>query len=188
MSDTTDTTTATTEGEGGDNLKQLRKAAEDGRAARTEAETLRRENMFLKAGVDPEATRLHKMLFQTFQGDDIEALKAEARELGIKLPGDAPAPPTADPAVQQFQQTRDALNGGNGTPAGAAPQSTPDPIDAAYAKFYQDLNVGRPRDEAALEAMNSVLAAGASGDKRVIFDPVKWMQNAHPAVPTGVNR
>ncbi len=185
-----DTSDTNTTDEGTDNLKQLRKAAEDGKAARADLALVRKENLFLRAGIDPEGTRLTKMLFAQWDGEDVEALKTEARELGIKLPGDAPQADTEtpDPATQNFQQARHALTGADGTPAGAAPQSTPDPIDAAYAGFYKDLSAGRPRDEAALEALNKVMAAGANGDKRVIFDPRKWMETAHPAVPHGTGR
>lgn len=184
---TTEPTTPNAEPSPNDaNLAQLRQSAADGKQARAELATARKENLFLRAGIDPQGNKLAQMLFNQWEGEDLAALKAEARDLGIKMPEDAPPPPDPDQGAQAFQSARDVLTGAAGTPAGAAPASTPNPIDAAYAEFYASLNRGVPREEAGLEALNRVMAAGASGDKRVQFDAVEWMKNAHPAVPVGL--
>ena len=171
----------------GDNLKSLREAAERGKAAQTEAARLQKENLFLRAGIDPEGTRLNKLLFTTFDGADVAALKAEARELGIKLPEDA-TPPPADNSdnLAGIQRARQSLNTDTGTPAGGLPQTTPHPIDGALAAFHASVDQGVPREDAAAVALNAVMAAGAAGDKRVIFNPREWMENAHPAMPAGM--
>ncbi|MCO1498224.1 hypothetical protein, partial [Limosilactobacillus reuteri] len=59
----------------------LREAARLGKEAQARAEQLARENLFLRAGVDLDS-KVGKMLFKTWEGDDIDALKAEAGELG----------------------------------------------------------------------------------------------------------
>lgn len=158
----------------------LRAAAEAGKVAVAELARMRRENLFLKAGIDPEGNRAAQLLFKTFEGDDIEALKAEALELGIKLPG--AETPATDELDQSAQTMRTQLRGG--AAAGGASTPTPDPITETYEQFHADLQSGTPRDRAAVNAVDRVLRAAVAGDERVIFNPTDWYAGASPSVPS----
>src|ERR1019366_972961 len=82
-------------------LKLLRQQLKESRGAAKEAASSKRELAFLKAGVDTE-TKAGKLLLKAYDGDlsDVEALKAEAAELGA-LRGPPPTgtelPQTPDP-------------------------------------------------------------------------------------------
>lgn len=156
-------------GEGGDNLAELRAAADRGRKAE-------RENAFLRAGVDLESP-VGKMFAKGFDGDiaDIDGLKASAKEVGAikEAPAAPPAnAPTAEELAataldQQQQRTRDALSGG--APSGDEPPATADPYDDALGNFHAEMAKGVPRDRAGLGAIDRLLDAAGKGDKRVFL-------------------
>jgi hypothetical protein len=149
-------------------IRSLRAAAEAGKTAQTELAQAKRELMFAKAGIDTD-TKLGSMLFKTFEGDDPEALKAEAAEVGYTIPGSQPRGATADDAQQG--QFRDNLATGR-TPD-AFKEGTPDPTETALSEFQQDLKRGVPRESAQLAAIDRVLVAGVIKDPRVVYNPPK---------------
>lgn len=157
-----------------DDIAGLRKAAKDGKAALTENETLRRELMFAKAGINTE-TRLGKMLLKTFEGTSLEELTAEAEEIGLLKSADAeqpaPQPDNDDAAQGEFRRN---LSGGQ---AGGE-QTSPDPITSALTEFHASTKNGMRREDAAVVAVDKVFKAAASGDKRAIFNPDEWSQKA----------
>lgn len=161
-----------------DDIAGLRKAAKDGKAALTENEQLRRELMFARAGIDTE-TRLGKMLLKTFEGSSLDELRAEAEEIGLIKPAttsrSADDDDDDDDSVQQ-QQVRQSLAGGAAT--GGADKTTPDPMTSALTNFHEQRKQGVRREDAALEVVDRVLSAAASGDKRVIFNPDDWSRKA----------
>jgi len=63
-------------------IRALRKAAEAGKKAQDELSQMKRELLFAKAGIDT-ASKIGGLLFKTWEGDDVESLKAEAMDLGI---------------------------------------------------------------------------------------------------------
>lgn len=169
-----------------DNIANLRKMAKDGKSAIERAAELERENLFLRAGVKLD-TKLGKMLFQTFTGDSIDALVAEATEIGL-LTGDKPpastptsnAPAGDDDDDQQMrrdqQRQRQTLTGG--TPGGQVSTETPHPVDDAYKGFHDDRAKGVRLENAQLAVIDKVLVAAGKGDKRVIFDQAAWDQQS----------
>ena len=161
-----------------DDMAGLRKAAKDGKAALTENETLRRELMFAKAGIDTE-TRLGRMLLKTFEGSSLDELRTEAEEIGLLKPvtnAGAARDDDDDDDNQAQQQVRRNLTGGAAT--GGADKSTPDPMSTALNNFHEQRKQGVRREDAALEVVDRVLSAAASGDKRVLFDPDAWSRQA----------
>lgn len=188
MSDTATQGTGTEQGtedgaSGGnqDNIRALRQSAEDGRAARAEADALKKELLFAKAGVDTES-KLGKMLLATWEGDlaDVDALKAEWAELSPgqsdgqhedKQPEQAKTPDGfQDPQGQQAH--RDMASGGNApTSDGAADR---DPVDVALDLFHS--NRGRPFEDRQVDALQSFVSAFVSGDPRTRFDAQAWAQ------------
>ena len=155
-----------------DNLAGLRKSAREGQAALKENETLRRQLMFTKAGIeidDPDS--VGALLFQTWNGgDDIEALKARATKVGaIKTaPTASPDDNTRGDEDQQRQSAYDSFSGG--APSGGTEDPGPDPTDKALRDFHDPVNRTKSREERQQDAITSVIAAGLRGDKRVIFD------------------
>lgn len=148
----------------GDNLKQLREAADRGR----KVPGLERELAFAKAGIDTDS-KLGKMLLATYEGDlGKEAIRAEATEIGL-LKAETPPEPDADEQKlnQQQQQTRNALTGG--APSGDEPPATAHPFDDSLGRFHTAMSQGVPRETAGLGAVDQILDAAGKGDKRVLL-------------------
>lgn len=155
-------------------IKSLRKAAEAGKKAQDELAQMKRELMFAKAGIDT-SSKIGALLFKTWDGEDIDALKSEAADLGIG-PASAPAPVEIPVEEKSQQQFRSNLNRGQAASVTEMPEM--DPYDDAYRLFQESRKAGTPLDDAALAAIDRVLVAAASGDKRAIFDPNDWARSA----------
>lgn len=155
-----------------ESLPGLRKAARDGKKATDALAQLQRENLFLKAGIDT-GTKLGAMLFKTFEGADIDELKAEATEIGA-LKAAEPDPPAPDPQreAQEAQrgQMYDALQ--TGQPGGSGEPPTEDPREKALKEYQLELRGGADEAAARAAGISKVLGAAAAGDKRVFFDKV----------------
>lgn len=151
-----------------DGPKALRQAAAEGAKAKAEAEALRREMAFLKAGIDTD-TKLGKLLLNSYDGElSVEAIKKEATEIGaIKVEAPAPEPFKADPADVELANARQALATG-ATPPEAI---SVDPYKAAFDKYYESAQSGSSRDNAMADAVSMILQAGAKGDARVLARP-----------------
>lgn len=147
-------------------IPSLRNAAKAGKAALSENAELKRALLFAKAGIDTDS-RLGSMLFKTWEGDDLDALKVEAQELGMYQSSQRGA--TAEDASQQdFRQSF-----ATGNAPGAYEEATPDPMDTALRQFQTDLKAGVPRNAAQLAAIDRVLVAGVNKDARVLYTPTK---------------
>lgn len=156
-------------------IRSLRKAAEAGKKAQDELQQMKRELMFAKAGIDT-SSKIGGLLFKTWEGDDIDALKSEAMDLGIG-PSVQAAPRTEVPAEERSQQEfRQTLGRGQSGAVTEMPEI--DPYEDAYRLFQDARKAGTPSDDAALAAIDRVLVAAASGDKRAIFDPNDWARSA----------
>ena len=155
-------------------IKSLRKAAEAGKQAQNELAEMKRELLFAKAGIDT-GSKIGKLLFKTWDGEDLDSLKTEAADLGI---GGVEAPRnTGVEAEERGQQdVRQTFAKGNV----GAPSEVPerDPFDEAYDLFHEARKRGTTMDDAGLAAIDRVLVAAASGDKRAIFDPNDWANQA----------
>lgn len=168
--------------EGG--ISQLRESARKGQHAVAENTDLKRQILFMKAGIDLD-TKLGKMLYRTFEGNDLDALKAEATELGML--GNSPSQADLDAeAERSAEDTRrssaqQSLSGGR---AGAPTiEEGLDPRHAALESFQIDLRQGVDRDEAQQNAISKVLSAAANGDRRVA-----WNHEAHLAAGREADR
>ena len=155
-------------------IRSLRKAAEAGKKAQEELSQMKRELMFAKAGIDT-SSKIGALLFKTWEGEDVDALKGEAAELGIGTPAASESSKEIPQDEREQQDFRNALRG----QAGAATDLPErDPYDEAYDLFHEARKVGRSLDDAGLAAIDRVLVAAASGDKRAIFDPNDWAREA----------
>ena len=161
-----------------DNLKQLRKMAEEGKSAQDELAATKRLLMFAKAGIDTD-TKLGNMLFKTFEGDSIDALRGEAEEIGLFKQA-APAAPadddTDDDTDQRAEQQRMRASLTQGRPAGADTPPTANPNDAAYEVFHQTMKSGGRREDAQAMALDVILKAAQAGDTRVLFNEQDWVE------------
>lgn len=185
MSDTaTQGTPATDDASAGNpDIRALRQAAEDGKTARTEATALKKELLFAKAGIDTES-RLGKLLFASWESDDVVELKTEWAELNptaAPAAGETPPPPKApeqtptppgfqDPQGQQ--EHRDNTQGGQ--PATGDQLGDKDPVDAAMELFWGQK--GRPMDDRQIDALGHFVGAFVKGDPRTRFDAKAWAQ------------
>lgn len=152
-------------------IRALRKAAEAGKKAQDELSQMKRELLFAKAGIDT-ASKIGGLLFKTWEGDDVESLKAEAMDLGI-VGGAEPASTAEIPAEEREQQDfRQNLNRGQAAAVTELPEM--DPYDEAYQLFHEARKRGTTMDDAGLAAIDRILVAASSGDKRAIFNPNDW--------------
>ena len=81
-------------------IKQLRQQLEDqGKALKT-GQAAERKLAFIEAGVDV-STKAGQLLFKSYDGDitDVDALKAEAEELGVYRGPATPPPPDEPPST-----------------------------------------------------------------------------------------
>lgn len=114
---------AGTDQQGPEGIKSLRDAAERGKRLEPENANLRRENAFLKAGINPEESKQLSYFYKGYEGDlTADAIKAAAIEAGYI------APPPVDPAVQQHQQGQAAVMA-----ASSGSEAQYDPAGAVYA-------------------------------------------------------
>jgi hypothetical protein len=151
-------------------IKELREAADRGRKASQELDTMKREMAFLKAGVDTDS-KAGQLLFKAYDGElDTELLRVEAEELGIlKDVQSAPRsePDSTEADVHVANQRRDLA-----ADSIAPDTQTESPYDAGHREFQKMIADGRPKDESAARFVHTVLeaASGANPDPRVISD------------------
>lgn len=164
-----------------DNLAELRRAADEGRKARAEAEAARRELAFAKAGIDTESG-VGKLLFTSYAGEPTkDAVLAAAAEYGITPGTNAEAEPHVPdiPADERaMSRERAQLAAGAEVPA---EEPSVDPNIEGLRRFREAKAAGRTHNEAAAAYYGEVLAAAMSGDKRVIHDPAEWAAKAAAA-------
>lgn len=144
-----------------DSIKDLRRAADEGRKAAAEAEVLRRELAFARAGIDTES-KLGRLMLKTYDGElSSEAIKAEAAELGLLQPS---AGQTEVPREErEFNRARMDLASEAGTPAA----NEADPYLEARQSWETARSDGAPLQDAFAAAMNPLLQAAHRGDDRV---------------------
>jgi len=156
-----------------ENLKILRQQARDAQQAQAEAAALKRENLFLKAGVDVDS-KVGKLLLKAYEGDDIEELKAEYAEL-------VGTPASNTPPVDEARQAEDAQRAAaQQAAAGGRPANQHNdfegehPMTQALGKFHKNQADGMDRNEAADDAFAFLLSKAAQKDPRLNFN-----QGAH---------
>lgn len=164
-----------------EDVSALRKAADDGKAARREAELAKREVAFIKAGINTDSKAGQAML-ASYDGDlSPEALKAEAAEWG--LGGSTPEAPPAQPEPQSIitaderalQQMRDA----NTAPEVASLETKQvDAYTAIFKQFEKDREDGFSQTEATNRAIGGLVKKAAEGDPTAIFDQDAWSERA----------
>jgi hypothetical protein len=143
-------------------IKDLRDAAERGRKASQELDTMKREMAFLKAGVDLEK-KAGQLLMKAYDGDlEPELIRAEAEELGAVM-GAAPTPVEEVQEIDTSTAERQAL-----VQDSVAPEATTEsPYDRGHKEFQDMINEGRPKEDAAARFVHTVLEAAGQGDERV---------------------
>ena len=156
------------EGTGG--IKELRDAAERGKKASQELDSMKREMAFLKAGVDTDS-KAGQLLYKAYDGElETDLLRAEAEELGILRDTQAAPTPVADNdnVDRQGIEERRALAGDSVPPE----SQTESPYDAGHREFQEMMDVGRPKEDSAARFIHTVLdaAGGDSPDQRVLSD------------------
>lgn len=155
-------------------VKHLRGLVKNQGKELSDLKNARRELAFVKAGIDT-STKLGQLFAKSFEGDvnDIEAIKAEAKELGIlKDPSTDPATPPAEipdsstpqPPADSSAQERSSLANG-ATPDDG---SGTDPRQTAMDLAQSALKQGAPWEVAAGGFINQLANAAARGDQRVI--------------------
>lgn len=150
-----------------DNLANLRKAADEGTRAKAELEQAKRELAFAKAGVDTESG-VGALLFKAYDGElTVEAIKAQASELGIGAPPAEPGDATPPPPAVDTSQTQARLD----LAQGSAPAGTPDvsPYRSALSAFDEAVQSGLDEHYAAAAAYQKIIEAANAGDRRVLL-------------------
>lgn len=154
-----------------------------------EVEALKRQNAFLRAGVDPEHPAF-PFFDAGYNGKlDTEEIRSSWETLSGGATAQAPATATAQTdndganpeiaaALQQLQQDRATLTT-DATAPGEEP--SPDPQREAIRIFHQRQAEGANRDQAAAAGFGHIFEAANAGDPRIVSDSAeeaqrKWMQ------------
>ena len=147
-------------------IKELRDAADRGKKASQELDSMKREMAFLKAGVDTD-TKVGQLLYKAYDGElDTESIQAEWSELSPAAARPSSEPDTTDDA--RVSQERQDLAGDSVPPE----NQTESPYDAGHREFKTMMDAGRPKEDSAARFVHTVLeaAGGANPDPRVISD------------------
>jgi hypothetical protein len=147
--------------------RDLRRAARDGKAARIEANTLKREVAMLKAGIDTE-TPIGAMFSKGYEGElTKEAVTTAWSALGVTpVAADAPADDTPEPGPDMAPGETDLTADRRALANGSASDTpvTPDPKSAAKDRVEAVISAGGTEDDA--------MAAGLEVQAQSQDDPV----------------
>jgi hypothetical protein len=141
------------------------RALEESAARAKEADALKRELVFAKAGIDTD-TKLGKMLLATYDGElTREAILAEAQEIGlVQTETKNPEVPADE---KQSTQERQTLNNG-ATPPGENPTH---PKEEAIANGKKVIEDGGKFEQAAGAYISTLVQRYADGDQRAARNP-----------------
>lgn len=145
--------------------EDITKLEEAAKAAKS-AESLQKENLFLKTGLNTDSP-LGKFFFENYKGDlTSEAVKAAATEIGLmeKVPEN---PPLNEGENKGTDERRALAN--NATPGGESPDK--DPRIVAMEKAEEIIKQGGTFEQAGAGFLSTKMQAYAKGDKRAIRDP-----------------
>lgn len=159
-----------------EDLRQLRRLAEQGQAAQDENVVLRRQMAFRDAGYDPRNPMV-RFAMEHYDGDPTEdAVRTFAEGLGIQVQAASPAPTPAPPPVptpdatinSELVSTRQSLvaDGNPATPP--AERQRTDPWDAVFLRKAQAVRKGEDMEDVAAQCVEAVIGAGMMGDQRVL--------------------
>lgn len=147
-----------------DNLRDLREAAERGKASKAEAEAAKRELAFAKAGIDTDSKQ-GKMFVKAYDGDlDKTAIKTEFAEMfGIgDVNGTEQLVEQEAAEEQKRQQTQERRDLTSQAPEHAEPPP-PDLIKDGYAKYEAAMASGVPQERAFRDILEGHIGAAAAG-------------------------
>ena len=144
-----------------EDIRALEEAAKRG----NEADLMKRELVFAKAGIDTD-TKLGRMLLQTYEGElTKEAIIAEAQDIGLlERQTQNPEVPADERKSTQERQT---LNSGNVPPG----ENTTHPKDEALANAKKVIEDGGKYDQAAGAFISTLVQRYADGDQRAARNP-----------------
>lgn len=109
---------------------ELREAAKRGAKAKAEAEALKRENAFLRAGIDPDDSRL-RYFVRGYEGDlEPTVIRQAAVEAGFIAAPEQPVDTALEQAQQGQQRVMAAASGGDS--GGFDPQAVVYGMEQAY--------------------------------------------------------
>jgi hypothetical protein len=138
-----------------------------------EAKTARRELAFVKAGIDT-STKLGQLFVKSYDGDiaDVEAIKAEAVDLGIlQVPsttGDNAAD-SDEPGDTSAQERSSLASGATGDDGSGV-----DPRQTAISRAQEAMKQGATFEHAAGGFVAELAKAAMSGDQRVVIKGTKY--------------
>lgn len=147
-------------------IKELRDAADRGKKASQELDSMKREMAFLKAGVDTDS-KVGQLLYKAYDGElDTASIQAEWSELSPAAAAPPSEPDTTDDA--RVSQERQDLAGDSVPPE----NQTESPYDAGHREFKAMMDAGRPKEDSAARFVHTVLeaAGGNRPDPRVLTD------------------
>lgn len=154
-------------------IAELRQRAEQAAQFEKDLAKRDREVAFLRAGIDTD-TKLGKLFLGSYDGDlTPDAIKAEAKELGI-TPAGSPPPPSGEgegltPEEKKASEERARLAAGSQDDGYTPPPG--DPAAEGLAEFHRRIDKGTRREEAAAEFVSRQIDAAVRGDERVIYVP-----------------
>ena len=151
-------------------IRKLEKSGE--KASKLEADNaeMARKLAFLEAGVDT-TSKVGQLLMKGWDGElDVEAIKAEAAEVGA-LKTDTPAkePVTTEAGEEGSSDERASL--GAGANVDQFRTGDPDPQEEAIKTGRKVMEAGGTEEDSLGAAFDVLAKAGVAGDKRALWDP-----------------
>ena len=158
--------------EDSDLVRRLRAEIKDRNTRLAEAESAKRELAFVKAGIDT-SSKLGQLFAKSFEGDvsDVEAIKAEAKELGLLDPpahAEPSSTPAAEPHVSDPADNSAAERSALASGASSDDGSGVDPRQVAHDRANDAMAKGASFEVAAGGYIADLAKAAIAGDQRVI--------------------
>jgi hypothetical protein len=154
-----------------DSPKALRRAADEGRKAKAELASAKRELAMLKAGVDLESP-IGKLFAKAYDGDTAaDAIKAEWAAIAPKAGTDTPVAPEPVITDDEARSTTERQALANNSPADIASEA--DPRETAFKAGLATRAQGGSTEDALGAHFNELVRAAIDGDKRVTVEAWK---------------
>lgn len=152
-----------------DNLRDLRRAAKDAKAAKAELAAAKREVALLKAGVDLDSP-VGKLFAKGYDGEITpEAIKAEwATLVPSSTPGDTPVDDGPEISADEAASTAQRQALANGSPADITPKPSAREVARQEAEKLR-ANGANERDVLA-STFDALVSGAIEGDSTVILN------------------
>jgi hypothetical protein len=146
------------------NIKKLREAANRSDRHKADADAAKRENVFLKAGIDTDSA-FGQLMLAGYKGElNAEAVKEYAAQV-------MPTQGSSNPAPEITQEEIEAHNRRTAIAAGTPAEEIHVPdnfIEQGYTDFHQAMRDGMSRENAAAQVLDRIIDQAVKGNPKAL--------------------